>query len=140
MSTPVARLVSRAVFPVALMISATHLLNAEQGPGDGFTAGIISALGLTLQYEVFTYTEMRRKMPRLNFEKILLLGVAVALFATILPLVFSGSVLGLARWSVHLPLLGEIVFKRSTLFDIGIYLVVFGGSMIALEGFRRADQ
>jgi hypothetical protein len=49
--TPLIRVVSIIIVPIAFLIAVSHLLGAERGPGDGFTAGIIMALALTLQYE-----------------------------------------------------------------------------------------
>jgi multisubunit Na+/H+ antiporter MnhB subunit len=49
--TPLIWLVPTLIAPAAFLIALAHLLGAESGPGDGFTAGIIWALALTLQYE-----------------------------------------------------------------------------------------
>lgn len=137
--TPLVRLVSTAIFPVAFLISMTHLVEAETGPGDGFTAGIISALGLTLEYVVFGAREMHRRFPWLRAEHGLMLGITIALVAALLPLVTGRPVLAMQAVHLDLPLLGDITLKQTMLFDIGIYFVVLGGAMTAIDHLSEEE-
>lgn len=138
--TPLIRLTTAAVPPFALLISMTHLIAADQGPGDGFTAGIISSLGLTLLYASFGYREARRRLRRIHFGYALILGMAVAVVASILPLLVGEPLLALLEVSIDAPLVGAIRLTRAMLFDWGIYLVVLGGAMMAIDSLWRAAE
>lgn len=138
--TPLIRLISMLLFPAALLISSSHLLRAESGPGDGFTAGIISALAFTLQYEIFGYGRSPMRWLRLSFEKILITGLGLVILAALLPLIFGQTVLGFIEMEITLPVFGIFTFNHGLLLDIGIALVVFGGSLAAIESLRKKDK
>lgn len=138
--TPLIRLVSRATLPIAVLISITHLVGAEDGPGDGFTAGIISSLGLTLEYLTFGYREAHRRFARIPFTRVLVFGVVVATVAAALPILTGGPLLAMRELELHVPLIGDIALTRSMLFDVGIYFVVLGGAMTAIDSLERAAE
>ena len=50
------------VLPFALLMALSQLLYGGDGPGDGFTAGVISGLGVALWYIVFGYEEAQRRL------------------------------------------------------------------------------
>lgn len=138
--TPLIRLTATVVPPIALLISMTHLVGSDQGPGDGFTAGIISALGLTLLYASFGYRGARRRLRRLRYELLLVLGLALALLASALPVLGGEPLLALQEVSFNLPLVGAVRLTRAMLFDVGIYFVVMGGAMTAIDSLWRAIE
>ncbi len=53
-------------------------------------------------------------------------GLILAVGAALLPLFFGMAPLQSAVWEAEVPLLGHIEFVSSTVFDIGVYLVVIG--------------
>lgn len=138
--TPLIRLMSATVLPVAILISMTHLVAADQGPGDGFTAGIISALGLTLQYVTFGHREARQRFRRLRFAYILTLGFAVGLLAALLPVFMGEPLLAIQEVVLEVPIVGTVRLTRAMFFDLGIYLVVLGGAMTAIDSLWRATE
>ncbi|RJQ55538.1 MAG: sodium:proton antiporter [Actinobacteria bacterium] len=131
--TPLERMVAIGVLLVALLISFSHLVGAEQGPGDGFTAGVISSLGITLQYAVFGIAETRRMLKGLRFQPLMIAGLATALVAAVLPLFTTGVLLGHLAIRAEVPALGTIELTQATLFDIGVYLLVVGGATWVIE-------
>jgi multicomponent K+:H+ antiporter subunit A len=138
--TPLLRLVPLAVLPISFLLSFSHLLGAERAPGDGFTAGIISSLGLTLSYLSFGFREAHRRFARVPFERLLWVGLAVAFLASVLPLLYGEPLLGGGELRLEIPLVGELSPSRGLLFDLGIYLSVVGGTMTALDALERAIQ
>jgi multisubunit Na+/H+ antiporter MnhB subunit len=136
--TPLTRMVTLAVLPISFLISFSYLLGAEERPGDGFTAGIISSLGLTLEYLAFGYREARRRFQWVRFETVCVLGLAVTLAAALLPLLAGDPFLAPQHTRFHLPGIGEIGVSRGLMFDFGIYLVVVGGTMTAVDGLEQA--
>ena len=57
---------------------------------------------------------------------VLLAGGLVAVACAVVPLLFGLSPLTSAFFETELPLVGHLEFVTSTLFDIGVYLVVIG--------------
>ncbi|MDQ4075868.1 MAG: hypothetical protein M3220_06425 [Chloroflexota bacterium] len=137
--TPLTRFVATITLPIALIISMTHLVGAEEGPGDGFTAGIISSLGLTLEYLAFGYEEARQKLRGVHFEYLLALGFAVTLLASVIPIFAGQPLLSIRELAFEIPLVGEVKLTRATLFDVGVYFVVLGGAMTAIEQLRAVE-
>jgi multicomponent K+:H+ antiporter subunit A len=138
--TPLIRVVVLAVLPLSFLISMVYLLGAEDRPGDGFTAGIISSLGLTLGYLAYGYGEARDRFRWLRFETVLFFGLIVTFCAAVLPLLAGEPLLGEQSTGFAIPLVGEIELSRGLLFDIGIYLVVLGGTMSAMDAMERAIE
>lgn len=135
--TPMIRLTALTILPISLLISLTHLVGADRGPGDGFTGGIIAALGVTLQYVVFGYTETARRFRRIPFTSFIGIGLAVAFLAGLLPVLLGQSYLGLVEARFEVPAIGSIYLDRALLFDVGIYLVVLGASATVIDSLER---
>src|SRR5690606_1677539 len=53
-------------------------------------------------------------------------GMMLAVGCAILPLFFGQAPLTSTFWEWELPILGKMEFVTSTIFDIGVYLVVIG--------------
>jgi multisubunit Na+/H+ antiporter MnhB subunit len=138
--TPLIRVVALAVLPVSLLISFAHLLGAERGPGDGFTAGIITSLGLTLEYLAFGYREARSRFAWVHFEVVLFGGLLLSLAASLLPLLAGAPLLAPQQADLEVPGLGSVKLSRGLMFDFGIYLTVVGGSMTAIDSLERAIE
>ena len=47
-------------------------------------------------------------------------------------MLFGHPILTSSYWSPELPVLGKIPFATAMLFDLGVYLTVLGGVMLAL--------
>lgn len=137
---PLTVLVARLVFPSALLIAFTHLAGAARGPGDGFTAGIIAALGLTVQVLVFGAAETRRRFPWARPHALVAAGLGAALLAGALPLLAGEAFFGIAAVEFALPLAGELHLESAQLFDVGIFLAVFGGAMTAIDQLTRGAE
>lgn len=137
--TPLIRIVSIIIVPIAFLIAVSHLLGAESGPGDGFTAGIIVALALTLQYETLGTLHLPGWLARMKFSHVLLAGLGIAAFSALLPLLWGDPLFAPAAWGVDAPLLGHLELKLTTLFDTGVALVVFGGAMLAITSLRLPE-
>jgi multicomponent K+:H+ antiporter subunit A len=137
--TPLIRVVSIIIVPIAFLIAFSHLLGAESGPGDGFTAGIIMALALTLQYETLGSLHLPSWLAHLNVVRVLLAGLALAALAALTPLLWGDPLLSPAAWGVDLPLIGHLKLKLTLLFDIGVALIVFGGAMLAITSLRLPE-
>ncbi len=119
----VARLLLVPIFMVALAI----LVKGYADVGDGFSAGVVAALGVLLQYVAFGYQAIRRLAIVRLAPYGALVGVVISLGVTFIPVMTGEPLLR------HAPAAGEPVAHLGALelitpvlFDVGVFLVVFG--------------
>ena len=94
-------------------------------PGGGFAGGLGAGLALALRYIAGGRYELSEAAP-VQAGLILGAGMAIAVLAGVLPILFGGTVFATATPVVDVPLLGELHFPSALIFDIGVYLVVVG--------------
>ncbi len=121
----------RMLLPVAAMASVFLLLRGHNQPGGGFVGGLVMAMAVILQYMVGGTAWVEKRM-RLHPQHWVGLGILIAAFT------------GLASWlkglpfmdglSYHgkLPLVGEIHLGSALFFDIGVYMLVVGATVLIL--------
>jgi multisubunit Na+/H+ antiporter MnhB subunit len=139
LSTPLTRNVASLVLPFALVISFTHVLYGGGGPGDGFTAGMVSGLAVALWYVVFGYFEARQRLSWLHPGRLITAGLIIALVNAI-----AGMVL--ADGFFNLYMLGDgdgpagLKFVSSVIFELAIFLTVFGGATVIMEAIAHPRE
>ncbi|WMY78377.1 Na+/H+ antiporter subunit A [Citricoccus sp. I39-566] len=117
--------VTRLIFHVIILLSFYLLLAGHNTPGGGFAGGLIAGLALTIRYLAGGRYELEQAMP-IPAGVLLGSGLAVAALTGMAPLFFGGQVFQSAIIEFSLPVFGDIKFVTSTIFDIGVYLVVIG--------------
>jgi monovalent cation:proton antiporter len=122
---------TRLVFFVIMLFSLYLLLRGHNSPGGGFIAGVMTALGVLLQAMAadlqFVRTVLRIE-PRLLTGLGLLTSLTTGLVALLLGYPFLTSTFG----HVHVPLLGDVEIATAFFFDLGVYLVVAGGTLLMM--------
>jgi len=122
---------ARLVFFVILLFSLYLLLRGHHSPGGGFIAGVMTALGILLQAIAADLQYVRTVLhvePRLLTALGLLTSLTTGLVALLLGYPFLTS----ALVHVHLPLLGDVEIATAFFFDLGVYLVVVGGTLLMM--------
>lgn len=122
----------RLLFHPAMIVSIFLLFAGHNEPGGGFAGGLIAALALVARYLAGGRYELGEAVP-VDPGKILGLGIVLAVGAAVIPLFFGAAPLQSAYAVATLPVLGPVSFGTSTIFDIGVYLVVVG---LALDILR----
>ena len=133
----VARLLVAPTFAVALAI----LVKGYADVGDGFAAGVVAGLGVLLVYAAFGVRETHRLLPVRRAGDVALAGLLVALVVAFAP----------ALWGrppfTHYPAPGEPVVHVGTLelltavvFDVGVFLLVLGVVVGAIDHAARASR
>ncbi|MEE1618067.1 Na+/H+ antiporter subunit A [Brachybacterium sp. J153] len=117
--------VTRIAFPMTMMFSLYLLMAGHNHPGGGFAGGLVAGLALALRYIAGGRYELSEAMP-VQAGFVLGTGMAIAVAAGVLPLLFGGTIFATATPVVDVPLLGELHFPSALLFDLGVYLVVVG--------------
>jgi multisubunit Na+/H+ antiporter MnhB subunit len=138
-ATPLTRIVATIVLPFALLVALAHLLYGGGAPGDGFTAGVVSGLGVALWYIVFGYDEAKRRLTWLRPAPLIGIGIGLAILNAALPLLFGEPFLmTTVLRDLHLP--ADIHLSSTMLFETGIFLSVMGGSSVILETIAHPQE
>ncbi|MBP1325584.1 multicomponent Na+:H+ antiporter subunit A [Leucobacter exalbidus] len=117
--------VVRLLFHGLIILSIYLLLSGHNGPGGGFAGGLVAGLALVARYLAGGRYELSTTVP-LDAGRILGAGLALAVTMAIVPMFFGQAALASSWIDVDLGWFGSIPLVTSTLFDIGVYLVVFG--------------
>lgn len=115
----------RILFHTIIVVSIYMLFAGHNLPGGGFAGGLIAGMALVMRYVAGGPYELGAAAPT-DAGRLLGAGMALAVACALVPLLFGEA--PLTSWFVEttLPVIGHIEFVTSTLFDIGVYLVVIG--------------
>jgi multicomponent K+:H+ antiporter subunit A len=119
------------LFPVVGATAAFLLLRGHDLPGGGFVAGVTMAVAFILQYMAHgtEWVEARLRVLPVRWMGIgLLLVVGVGCAAWL----FDRPFLSSSFSYVQLPLLGEIPIASALLFDLGVFALVLGATILML--------
>ncbi|MET1020831.1 MAG: Na+/H+ antiporter subunit A [Arthrobacter sp.] len=117
--------VTRLVFHSMIVFSIYLLLAGHNLPGGGFAGGLTAGLALTIRYLAGGRFELREATP-VSAGALLGIGLATATASGLAPLLLGGQVFQTAILEFWLPVFGDVKFVTSTIFDIGVYIVVVG--------------
>jgi multicomponent Na+:H+ antiporter subunit B len=103
--------------------------------GEGFSAGVIVALAVSLRYVALGYRRAERTFPLGRHGHVIAtVGLLIALASG-----FAGAAVGEPPFT-HLPLAGEQVIRIGTLelttavgFDVGLFMLVFGSLLVLIR-------
>src|SRR5574340_604440 len=121
----------RLLLPMAMLVSLFFLLRGHNAPGGGFVGGLILATALLLQYVVggTLWVESHLRIHPLTWITLGLLaaaGAGMAAWLTGAPFLTS------LAWHGTLPLLGDVHLSSVLVFDLGVYMLVVGATMLML--------
>ncbi|MCA4134941.1 Na+/H+ antiporter subunit A [Arthrobacter sp. M4] len=124
--------VTRLIFHSLIIFSVYLLLAGHNLPGGGFAGGLTAGLALTVRYMAGGRFELSEAAP-VSPGSLLGAGLATAAASGLVPLLLGGQVFQSAIVQIWLPVFGDVKFVTSTIFDIGVYIVVVG---LALDVLR----
>ena len=129
---PILGTVASLLFPFIVVIALYLLLNGHNRAGGGFTAGILMAGAIGLQYMAHGYQGVSRFL-RMPYRVILACGVLVSAMVGSIGLMKGFPFLTSFHGSVTVPIIGvEMDFALAQAFDVGIFLLVVGGIFTAV--------
>ncbi len=117
--------------PIAILISIYFLMRGHNLPGGGFVGGLIMATAIILQYMVsgvYWVESHNRLSPQYWIASGLLFACGSAISACLLGHPFLTAL----NWSVFIPIIGDIHFSTIFLFDLGVYMLVVGSTILIL--------
>jgi multicomponent Na+:H+ antiporter subunit A len=115
----------RILFHSIIIVSLYLLFAGHNLPGGGFAGGLVAGMALVMRYVAGGRYELGVAAPT-DAGRLLGVGMSIAVGCAIVPLFFGAPPLTSAFVEAELPLLGHVEFVTTTLFDIGVYLVVVG--------------
>ncbi len=118
-------IVVRILFHSIIIVSLYLLFAGHNLPGGGFAGGLVAGMALVMRYIAGGRYELGAAAPT-DAGRFLGFGLALAVSTAIVPLLFGLAPLTRGILETEIPLIGRIEFVTSTLFDVGVYLVVIG--------------
>lgn len=141
MSNVLLEAVARLVFLPSLAVAAAILVKGYSDAGDGFTAGIVAALGVLLQYAAFGRRRVARHLPVEHASSVALAGLALALAIAFGPLLLGDeAVTHYPRPGAPVVHLGTLELLTAVAFDVGVFLLVLGVTVGAVDALARAAE
>ncbi|MBA4141739.1 MAG: monovalent cation/H+ antiporter subunit A [Nitrosospira sp.] len=119
------------LLPVAGMVSVFFLLRGHNEPGGGFVGGLVMATAIILQYLVGG-TAWAESRTRIYPQYWIGFGLLCAAGAGLSAWVVSRPFLSALAWHGTLPVIGELHLSTVLLFDLGVYFLVIGATVLIL--------
>jgi multicomponent K+:H+ antiporter subunit A len=133
------QLVARLVLPFTALISVYLFLRGHNAPGGGFIAGLVLAIGLTLQYVAHGQRWMATRSGG-EFRALAAWGLLIAAATGVASWWFGAPFLTSTYDYPWLPWVGGVPMASASAFDLGVYLVVVGATMVMLLSIARLSR
>ncbi|MCU1424793.1 MAG: mnhAB [Microbacteriaceae bacterium] len=117
--------VVRLTFHPIIVVSVYLLFAGHNLPGGGFAGGLVAGLALVARYLAGGRHELGAAAP-VDAGKMLGAGLLLAVGAALVPMFFGQSALTSSFFEGEVWPFGHVEFVTSTIFDVGVYLVVVG--------------
>jgi multicomponent K+:H+ antiporter subunit A len=129
-------LITRLLLPLAALVSVYLFLRGHNLPGGGFIAGLVLAIALVMQWVANGEAYVSRRV-RTDFSPWIAWGLLIA-GGTGLASWFFGAPFLTSTYDYPLwPLVGHVPLASASAFDLGVFLTVVGGVMLALVAMSR---
>ena len=115
----------RILFHSIIVVSLFLLFAGHNAPGGGFAGGLVAGMALVMRYIAGGRYELGAAAPA-DAGRLLGVGMTLAVACAVIPLFLGADPLTSAFFEATIPVIGHIEFVTSTIFDIGVYLVVVG--------------
>ena len=129
-------IIARLLFPVSVVVAAHFFLRGHNEPGGGFVAGLVIAIAMLMQY-IFSgalWVEGRTRLRPVRWIAVgLLLGALTGLGAVVVGYPFLTT----HTAHVRLPVVGEVHLPSATFFDLGVFAVVVGSTLLILTALAH---
>jgi multicomponent Na+:H+ antiporter subunit A len=124
--------VVRLIFHPILIVSIYLLFAGHNLPGGGFAGGLVAGLALVARYMAGGRHELGAAAP-IDAGKLLGAGLVLAVGTALVPIFFGQAALQSSFIEGEVWPFGHVEFVTSTIFDVGVYLVVVGLTLDVLR-------
>ena len=137
----------RLLLPIAAVIGVYLFMRGHNEPGGGFVAGLVLSTAFILQY-IVSGTQWVEANISLRPVRWIAAGLLMATFTGLGALFFGYPFLTTHTAHLNLPLLGEIHVASALFYDIGVFTLVVGATLLILtalghqsvRGHRRVSS
>ncbi|HEU5074926.1 MAG TPA: monovalent cation/H+ antiporter subunit A [Polyangiaceae bacterium] len=128
--------IARLLLPVCFIVAVHALLRGHNAPGGGFVAGLVVAIAFMTQY-VFSGTRWVEGRARLRPPFWIAVGLLLAAMTGLGAVALGYPFLTTHTAHVVLPLVGEVHLPSATFFDLGVFAVVVGATLLILTALAH---
>ncbi|MEB0112172.1 monovalent cation/H+ antiporter subunit A [Variovorax sp. RTB1] len=126
----------RLLLPLAVLVSIYFFMRGHNAPGGGFVAGLVMSVALLLQF-IVSGTEWVEEHLRIYPRRWIAIGLLLALVTGGGSVVLGYPFMTTHTAHLHLPLLGEVHVPSALFFDIGVFALVLGATMLILTALAH---
>ncbi len=121
----------RMLMPMAVLVSLFFLLRGHNAPGGGFVGGLVMATAVIAQYMI-AGTMWVESRTRIRPQYWIAGGLLAATGAGMSSWLASRTFLTAISGDIHLPVIGDVHLSTALLFDLGVYMLVIGATVLIL--------
>ena len=138
MNSTILRTATRFLLPLLLLFALVIFLQGHNKPGGGFIGGLVAAAAFSLHALAFDPRETRRMLV-VDLRTLIGAGLSIALASAVAPLAV-GKPFFKGLWT-EVEIGGNLLHLGTPLlFDAGVYLVVFGITLIMIFALEDAHD
>ncbi|HEY0202373.1 MAG TPA: hydrogen gas-evolving membrane-bound hydrogenase subunit E, partial [Burkholderiaceae bacterium] len=126
----------RLLLPIAAVVAVYLFMRGHNEPGGGFVAGLVLSTAYILQYMV-AGTQWVEAHMRLMPQRWIAFGLLAALGTGLGALAFGYPFLTTHTAHLHLPVVGDIHVASALFFDIGVFTLVVGATLLILTALAH---
>ena len=126
----------RLLLPLAAMVSVYFFMRGHNQPGGGFVAGLVMSAALMLQF-IVSGAAWTEEHLRIYPRRWIALGLLTALATGAGAIAMGYPFLTTHTAHVTLPVLGELHVPSAMFFDIGVFALVLGATLLILTALAH---
>ena len=126
----------RLLLPFATLVSVYLFMRGHNEPGGGFVAGLVFSVALLLQYIISGTHWVEAHMP-LYPRRWIGFGLLFAILTGLGSIVAGYPFMTSHTFHFSLPWLGQIHLASATFFDIGVFTLVVGSTLLILTAIAH---
>nr|WP_068127760.1 Na(+)/H(+) antiporter subunit B [Nosocomiicoccus ampullae] len=123
--------ISKVAFFIITMFSLNLFFAGHYTPGGGFVGGLLMSSAVLLLLIAYDVKTLKKMLP-IPLKLLISLGLLFAIGVPFLLMMFGNPFFTHALTDVYIPLLGDVHIHSAVFFDLGVFLVVFGATILIL--------
>jgi multicomponent K+:H+ antiporter subunit A len=129
-------IITQLLLPVAIVVAAHFLMRGHNEPGGGFVAGLVVAVAFLMQYLIVgtRWVEARTRIRPLRWIGA---GLSLAGVTGLGSVAIGYPILTTHTAHFELPFIGKIHVPSAMFFDIGVFAVVVGATLLILTALAH---
>ncbi|MFP5484637.1 MAG: monovalent cation/H+ antiporter subunit A [Gammaproteobacteria bacterium] len=126
----------RLLLPVSGLFAFHLFMRGHNEPGGGFVAGLVMSVALLVQYIISGTHWVEAHLP-LNPRRWIAMGLLFALVTGLGALAWGYPFLTSHTAHLHWPVVGEVHIASAMFFDIGVFTLVVGSTLLILTAIAH---